>query len=61
MKKILLLLLTFISTKSFCQCATIVEIGTFSKPSKLIEVVPSNEILKVHRADIEKNIENFTR
>lgn len=59
MKKILLLLFVFISTKSLCQNATVVEIETLSKPAKLIPVVPSNEILKVLRADVEKNVENL--
>ncbi|WP_158544276.1 DUF4419 domain-containing protein [Pedobacter miscanthi] len=58
-KNILLLILIFISTKTFCQNATIVEIETLSKPAKLIKVVPSNEILKVLTADVEKNVENL--
>ena len=59
MKKILLLLVIFISTKSFCQKATVVEIETLSKPAKLIPVVPTSEILKVLKADVERNIENL--
>jgi hypothetical protein len=59
MKKILLLLSILIATKSFCQKATVVEIETLSKPAKLIPVVPTNEVLKVLKADIEKNVENL--
>lgn len=59
MKKILLLLLLFISAKSFCQKATVVEIETLSKPVKLIPVVPNQEILKTLKADLEKNVENL--
>lgn len=59
MKKILILLFVFIATKSFCQNVTVVEIETLSKPAKLIKVVPSNEILKALRADVEKNVENL--
>ncbi|WP_029279085.1 DUF4419 domain-containing protein [Pedobacter borealis] len=59
MKKILLLLVLFISTKSFCQKTTVVEIETLSKPAKLIPVVPTSEILKVLKADVERNVENL--
>jgi len=59
MKKILLLLVIFISTKSFCQKKTVVEIETLSKPAKLIPVVPTSEILNVLKADVERNVENL--
>ncbi|WP_293307498.1 DUF4419 domain-containing protein [Pedobacter sp. UBA5917] len=59
MKNILLFFLIFICAKAFCQNATVVEIETLSKPAKFIPVVPSSEILKVLKADIEKNVENL--
>jgi len=59
MKKIFLLLVIFISTKSFCQNATVVEIEKLSQPEKLIPVVPTQEILKVLKANVEKNVENL--
>ena len=59
MRKIFLLLIIFINTKSFCQKATVVEIEKLSKPEKLIPVVPTQEILKVLKADVEKNVENL--
>lgn len=59
MKNLILILLFFASLNAFSQKATVVEIETLSQPARLIPVLPSNQILKELRADVEKNVDNL--